>query len=88
MIQAVTSQFALKTLGSISYFLGFEAFRDSSDLYLNQAKYISDLLFKKNMVHAKPSSTLMALGQKLALEDSALFLMSPCIATPSMLSNT
>ncbi|KAL6315800.1 hypothetical protein AAG906_008186 [Vitis piasezkii] len=27
------------------------------------------------MVHAKPSSTPMALGQKLALEDSALFLM-------------
>ena len=66
MIQALTSRFALKTLSSISYFLGFEAFIDSSGLYLNQAKYIFDLLIKKNMVHAKPSSTLMALGQKLA----------------------
>ncbi|KAL6312527.1 hypothetical protein AAG906_021235 [Vitis piasezkii] len=69
----LTFRFALKTLVSISYFLRFEAFRDSSDLYLNQSKYISDLLVKKNMVHAKPSSTPMALGQKVALEDSAPF---------------
>ena len=73
VIQALTSRFALKTLGSISYFLRFEAFRDNSGLYLNQVKYIFDLLVKKNMVHAKPSSTLMALGQKLALEDNAHF---------------
>ena len=73
VIQAFTSWFALKTLCFISYFLGFQAFRDSRGLYLNHAKYISDLLDKKNMVHAKPSSTPMALGQKLALEDNALF---------------
>ena len=73
VIQALTFRFALKTLVSISYFLRFEAFRDSSDLYLNQSKYISDLLVKKNMVHVKPSSTPMTIGKKLALEDSAPF---------------
>ena len=73
VIQALISRFALKTLSSISYFLGFEAFIDSSGLYLNQAKYIFDLLIKTNMVHAKPSSTPMVLGQKLALEYSAHF---------------
>ena len=62
MIQALTSRFALKTLGSISYFLRFEAFRDNFGLYLNQDKYIYDLLVKTHMVHAKPSSTPMALG--------------------------
>ena len=62
VIQALTSRFALKTLGSISYFLGFEAFRDNFGLYLNQDKYIYDLLVKTHMVHAKPSSTPMALG--------------------------
>ncbi|RVX06008.1 Retrovirus-related Pol polyprotein from transposon RE2 [Vitis vinifera] len=72
-IHALTSRSALKTLGSISYFLGFEAFRDNFGLYLNQAKYIFDLLVKINMVHAKPSSTPMALGQKLVLEDSTHF---------------
>ncbi|KAL6338564.1 hypothetical protein AAG906_021279 [Vitis piasezkii] len=77
VIQALTSRFALKTLGSISYFLRFEAFRDNSGLYLNQVKYIFDLLVKKNMVHAKLSSTPMALGQKLALEDNAHFPNAP-----------
>ena len=73
VIQALTFRFALKTLVSISYFLRFEAFKDSSDLYLNQSKYISNLLVKKNMVHVKPSSTPMTIDQKLALEDSAPF---------------
>ncbi|KAL6334770.1 hypothetical protein AAG906_021534 [Vitis piasezkii] len=73
VIQALTFRFALKTLVSISYFLRFEAFRDSSDLYLNQSKYISDLLVKKNMVHAKPSPTPMVLGRKLLLKTMLLF---------------
>ncbi|KAL6313083.1 hypothetical protein AAG906_006654 [Vitis piasezkii] len=66
----LTSWFALKTLGFISYFLRFEA------------KYISDLLVKTNMVHVKPSSTPMALGRNLLLK-MLIFLMSPCI-TPSL----
>ncbi|RVW21785.1 Retrovirus-related Pol polyprotein from transposon RE2 [Vitis vinifera] len=77
-ITATMSQPLLHTSTNIhsmqtSYFLGFEAFRDSSSLYLNQAKYISNLLVKKNMVHVKPSSTPMTIDQKLALEDSAPF---------------
>ena len=35
-------KFALKTLGSLSYFLGFEAHRDQTELYLTQSKHISD----------------------------------------------
>ena len=34
--------FALKTLGSVNYFLGFEAYRDSSGIYLTQTKYVID----------------------------------------------
>ena len=37
------THFALKTLGSVNYFLGFEAFRDTSELYLTQSKYVLDL---------------------------------------------
>ncbi|KAL6334703.1 hypothetical protein AAG906_021362 [Vitis piasezkii] len=84
---ALTCWFALKTLGFISYFLGFEAFRDSSGLYLNQAKYISNLLDKKNMVHAKPSSTPMALGRNLLLK-TMLFSDDTLYRRPSVLSNT
>ncbi|KAL5766682.1 hypothetical protein ACOSP7_017299 [Xanthoceras sorbifolium] len=36
----LNSKFALKTLGSVGYFLGFEAFMNSQGIYLTQTKYI------------------------------------------------
>ena len=38
--------FALKNLGHIHYFLGIEAYRDTTGLYLSQSKYVTDLLKK------------------------------------------
>lgn len=35
LIKDLHFEFALKTLGSVSYFLSFEVFRDSSGLYLH-----------------------------------------------------
>ena len=45
-IHDLATHFALKTLGSVNYFLDFEAFRDSKGLYLTQSKYTIDLLKK------------------------------------------
>ena len=56
VISDLNTQFALKTLGSVSYFLGFEAVRDSSGLHLSQFKYVVDLLHKTNLLNAKPLS--------------------------------
>lgn len=36
--------FALKDLGPIHYFLGFEIFRDTKGFVLSQTKYVTDLL--------------------------------------------
>ena len=69
----LNKKFALKTLGSISYFLGFEAYRDQNGIFLSQTKYTTDLLKKANMYQAKPCSTSMCTGKKLFKEDSALF---------------
>ena len=33
-IQDLDTYFALKTLGSVNYFLGFEAYRDPTGIYL------------------------------------------------------
>ena len=73
VIQDLNTHFALKTLGEVSYFMGFEAFRNETSLYLNQSKYIRDLLQKANMAKAKSSPTSMALGRKLSFNDSDLF---------------
>jgi len=48
-IADLDTHFALKTLSLVNYFLGFEAFRDTSGLYLTQSKYGLDLLKKANM---------------------------------------
>ena len=45
-IHDLNTHFALKTLGSVNYFLGFEAYRNSTSIYLTQSKYTLDLLKK------------------------------------------
>ncbi|KAI9186866.1 hypothetical protein LWI28_021705 [Acer negundo] len=56
-ISELHSKFALKDLGEVNYFLGFEAYRDSSGIYLPQSEYIHDLLSKTALLNSKPSST-------------------------------
>ena len=56
-IQDLDDHFTLKTLGSISYFLGFEAHRTVDGLYLTQSKYVLDLLKKASMRDCKPCDT-------------------------------
>ena len=73
LIQMLNGKFALKDLGSLSYFLGFEAKRSTYGILLTQSKYAHDLLIRTNMVDAKPCSTPMATGTKLFSEDSEAF---------------
>ena len=56
-------KFALKNLGQIRYFLGIEAYRDTTGLYLSQSKYVTDLLKKHSMENMKPCSTPMTIGK-------------------------
>lgn len=58
--QALNAQFTLKDLGCLHYFLGIAVHKlvDGS-LFLNQKKYVCDLLAKVYMMHTKPSYTLM-----------------------------
>ena len=53
VIKDLNIQFALKTLGSVNYFLGFEVTHTSSGLHLSQSKYAADLLHKTNMSSTK-----------------------------------
>jgi len=67
-INDLDTYFALKTLGSVNYFLGFEAHRDASGIYLTQSKYTLDMLKKAGMQDCKPCETPVNLGISLTDE--------------------
>ncbi|KAL6289760.1 hypothetical protein ACE6H2_007270 [Prunus campanulata] len=54
LISQLGSQFAIKDLGPLHYFLGIEVHRTASGLFLSQTKYTTDLLSKTDMLDAKP----------------------------------
>ena len=77
-IHDLDAHFALKTLGSVNYFLGFETYRDKSGLYLTQSKYVFDLLKKAAMIECKPCENPVNLAVSLTDEgepfvDSSLY---------------
>ena len=61
--QKLNESFALKDLGDLHYFLGVEVYRDESGMYLNQAKYITDLLQKFDMSEASSCPSPMTTGK-------------------------
>jgi hypothetical protein len=72
LISRFSSQFSMKDLGDIHYFLGIEACRTPQHLLLTQSKYVLSLLSRLNMNNCKPASTLVASGKKLSLYDGTL----------------
>jgi hypothetical protein len=69
LIHHLQWDFAVKDLGPLSYFLGIQATRLPHTLYLNQSKYITDLLYKTHMEGAKPGSTPCSTTGKLSRFD-------------------
>ena len=53
------SQFYIKDLGMLKYFLGFEVMRSKQRILLSQRKYVFDLLSKIGKLGAKSCSTPM-----------------------------
>uniref|UniRef100_A0A2N9GEP2 Reverse transcriptase Ty1/copia-type domain-containing protein n=1 Tax=Fagus sylvatica TaxID=28930 RepID=A0A2N9GEP2_FAGSY len=56
----IYGDFALKDLGPLHFFLGVEAHKVDSGMYLSQRRYITNLLRKTNLHEAKPVSSPMA----------------------------
>ncbi|CAA0839160.1 cysteine-rich RLK (RECEPTOR-like protein kinase) 8, partial [Striga hermonthica] len=73
LITTLGTQFALKSMGEVNHFLGFEALKSHDGFLLNQSKYALDLLVKTNMVNCKPVSTPLSPASKLHLADSEPF---------------
>jgi hypothetical protein len=59
------SDFALKDLGPLHYFLGIQVTRKSDGLFLRQEKYAQDLLCRAGMQNCEPAMTPLSSSEKL-----------------------
>ncbi|KAJ9536884.1 hypothetical protein OSB04_029617 [Centaurea solstitialis] len=60
------SEFAMKDLGPLSYFLGISVTRHSGGLFLSQKKYAKEILERAGMSSSKPSPTPVDTKAKLS----------------------
>ena len=67
MQKYLSSEFEIKDLGGLKYFLGIEVARSKEDVYLSQWKYILDLLSKTGMLDCKPAQTHIVQNHHLAI---------------------
>ncbi|PKI71201.1 hypothetical protein CRG98_008376 [Punica granatum] len=65
IITALQKEFAMKDFGSLHYFLGMEAHRNSTGLHLTQSKYIHDILACTSMLDCKPVSSPITTRSRL-----------------------
>ena len=71
LIATLSSNFKMKDLGLLSYFLGISFSRTKGELKLSQSKYILELLDRTNMAGSKPVSSPTG-AQKLSKLDCGL----------------
>ncbi|XP_070667379.1 uncharacterized mitochondrial protein AtMg00810-like [Malus domestica] len=64
----LSTEFEMKDLGSLKYFLGIEVSRSSSGIFLSQRKYIIHLLHKTGMSACQPIATPLEEGLKLSVD--------------------
>jgi hypothetical protein len=57
LVRALSSNFPIKDLGHLEYFLGLEATYNSGGITLTQRKYALDLLHRVNMENCNPATT-------------------------------
>ncbi|KAH9733814.1 reverse transcriptase Ty1/copia-type domain-containing protein [Citrus sinensis] len=70
IIHTLSSQFALKDLGSLNYFLGIEIKKFKQGIFLSQAKYARDLLDKTKMQDSTAVATPMAVKEVPRFDDA------------------
>jgi len=69
LIQLLSSEFKLRDLGFVHYFLGIEVQSTSMGLMLRQHKYILDILTRASMLSCKPVDTPISTSKATILLD-------------------
>ena len=72
LLRNLRSEFSLKDLGDLHYFLGIEVKKVQDGILLTQEKYVSDILSRVGMKDCKPSSTPTSTTEKLSLNEGKL----------------
>ncbi|CAN6727335.1 unnamed protein product [Malus baccata var. baccata] len=70
VISQLTTEFDMKDLGILHYFLGLQIDYHSPGLFVHQSKYVHDLLQRMNMLECKPCLTPCHPNQKLLTHGS------------------
>ncbi|XP_016651026.1 PREDICTED: uncharacterized mitochondrial protein AtMg00810-like [Prunus mume] len=63
----LASEFEMKSLGDLKYFLGIEVSKSKHGIFLSQRKYILDLLAETRILDCKPIDTPSEQNHKLEL---------------------
>jgi hypothetical protein len=72
LLNDLRSEFALKDLGALNYFLGIEVKPSSDGIVLTQEKYTTDILRRVGMQDCKVMRTPLLADEKLSLSDGDL----------------
>ncbi|KAI3729484.1 hypothetical protein L6452_18144 [Arctium lappa] len=66
----MVSRFQMSMMGEMNFFLGLQVKQFSTGIFINQSKYILDILRKFKMENCKPIGTPMAPGTKISIDPS------------------
>jgi hypothetical protein len=69
--QALTSDFEMKDLGMMHYFLGLEVWQRTDEIFLSQGKYTVEILKKFSMTECKSMPTPMMMDLKKMNDDDS-----------------
>jgi histone deacetylase 1/2 len=69
LLRTLSTDFALKDLGDLHYFLGLEVHKHSNGLLLNLEKYANDIIQRVGMQHCSPCPAPLAVNDKLLLTE-------------------
>ena len=61
----------MKDLGPLKYFLGIEVLRSRKGIFINQRKYVLDLLAEVGMLDYKPADTPIVQNHGLQMKEKA-----------------
>uniref|UniRef100_A0A2N9G3P5 Integrase catalytic domain-containing protein n=1 Tax=Fagus sylvatica TaxID=28930 RepID=A0A2N9G3P5_FAGSY len=69
LLSTLQSDFAVKNLGPLKFFLGIEVIPNEHGVLLSQQRYIKDILTRTKMLEAKPLTTPMASSTTFSIHD-------------------